>query len=150
MDQEQQGYQYKVLEPAQDYKDSKIEKSGITSTFTLREIANNRTTLLKLQKELEAQILVQDATTTNIENFHPFVKDMSMEDMHTAGMFYEARGYRDQCQKKLDEVQKLLADEVAEEELIMQSLGFVKTDTPAVDPGTDNNQSDVTPITETP
>lgn len=171
MDQEQPAFQYKVLEQATDYKDSKIQKSGITSTFTLREIETNRAALQKLQTELEAQIKVQDATTTNIENFHPFVKDMTMEDMHTAGMFYEARAYRDQCQKKLDEVQKLLADEAAEEETIMTTLGFVPTtpeimtpeamreqeaqdaaaQPPPVDPVTpEQPQSDVPPTTETP
>lgn len=148
--EEQQGFQYKVLEPAQDYKNAKIEKSGIKSTFTLREIETNRATFQKLEKELEAQILVQDATTTNIENFHPFVKEMSMEDMHTAGMFYQARGYRDECQKKLDVVKKLLADEQAEEETIMTILGFEKTETPAVEPTPEEPKSDVTPTPEAP
>lgn len=125
---DQETFQYKVLQEAPDYKDSTIEKSGIKSTFTLREIEKHRADLTTIKTELEAQIKVQDATTTNIESFHPFVKDMSMEDMHAAGMFYEARGLRDKCQAKLDEIVKLLADEAAEEETIMTTLGLVKAE----------------------
>lgn len=145
MDQEQTPPQYKVLEPAQYYKDSVIEKSGIKSTFTLREIENNRDALTKTKIELEAQINVQDATTANIESFHPFVKSMTMEDLHAAGMFYEARAYRDKCREKLVTVTKILTDEAAEEEHIMTLLGFVPTtaETPVVDPAPAPEEPDV-------
>lgn len=155
MDQEQTPFQYKLLEPAQDYKDSVIEKSGIKATFTLREIEANRDALTRTKTELEAQIKVQDATTSNIESFHPFVKDMSLEDTHAAGMFYEARAYRDKCQEKLDSINKILTDEGAEADLIMTTLGLVKAELPpveepAVEPVAPEPQTDVPETPATP
>ena len=61
-----------------------IEKIGLVSTFTLNEVERHRTELSTLQRELEAQINLDNAKMTNIEEHHAFIKDMSGQPIRLA------------------------------------------------------------------
>lgn len=105
----------KVVFP--EAKDRVIEKRGHVVEFTLNEVEANTRILEKTKKELTAKRDLDAAKMENIESFHPFVKEMSEQDLHTAWMYFESKGIVKVCEKKIKEIQEQMesdAEEVAE------------------------------------
>ena len=100
---------YKLIKEEGDVIDYVIEKRGLTSEFTIRDINSNLARMEKVTKELQAQLELEQAKMTNIEHFHPFVKDLSPEDLHTAWMYREAQEYVTQIVPKLEEIKNAVA-----------------------------------------
>src|SRR5437868_7072320 len=72
-------FSYKVIEPNDDYKQARIEKSGITATFTMQEVEEHQAKLATFKKEREAEITVERAKMENIAHFHPIVLELTGE-----------------------------------------------------------------------
>lgn len=144
MEQPLADFQYKVLEPQQDYKETVIEKSGIKATFTLAQVEAHQRDLEKLRSELEAQIKVDDATMQNVAHFHPTVAEMSDEDLVSAAIYQHSKKMVLDCTTKLDEVNKQIEDYKNETNKIMTELGFEA----AVEPVVPEVAPEVTPAPE--
>lgn len=121
-------FQYKVSKKADDHMDAVIEKSGFSSvTFTLRDIQKKQEQWSAEKRQMEGQIVVEQAKVDNIVHHHPWVAKMSEEKQFTTWLYYEAR-------KTVEELKKQVADRVSaldeyqkEKEIILKTLGFEKT-----------------------
>lgn len=104
-----------------DPRDSVIEKRGDVYTFTFNDIEREKIRYGKTLKELVGNRDFQAAKMKNIEEHHPFVLEMSEQDMFTAHMYQEAKAVVVVCDPKIAEVEKLLKDyEDEQAELIKQ------------------------------
>lgn len=95
-------------------KDRVIEKRGHLITFTMNEIERNDEILKRNRKEVEAKMEYEKAVMHNVESYHPFVLDMTPEDLLTAWMYQEAKGNVKMCADKLEEIDKQLTEDEAE------------------------------------
>lgn len=73
---------------------------------------------------MSAQVALEKAKMFNIEEFHPFVKDMSDKDMLTVSMYYEAKVIVQKSEPKIKEIQDAIKDSSDEVKLITEKLGF--------------------------
>ena len=113
---------YSIGEMKEAVEETVIEKRGDVITFTLGELDRNQMVLFKMQKELTAQIKLEDAKTENIEQFHAFVKDMSPLDVSTVHLFHETKTMRDACAKKLIEVNEAIDNQLNDRAEIIKQL----------------------------
>lgn len=95
--------QYKIIKSAEDINDAVIEKSGITVEFSLNDVERTQKYNDKQLKEIEGKYQIEKAKMVNIEENHAFVKEMSDQDLFTAGMYYEAKNFCEQAEKKIAE-----------------------------------------------
>lgn len=117
---------------ALDPRSSVIEKRGYTITFTLTELEANDRQMEKQAKELEAKRDYEAAKMTNIETNHPFVLDMSEQDLFTAHMYMEAKATRRVCDLKATEIRTQLAEDAAEiAEILKQVPALASVPSPA-------------------
>ena len=110
-------YKIRKGEETKPAKERIIEKRGHVISFSLEQMESDLESNTKTRKEIEAKMNYEAAKSENIESFHPFVKDMSEEDQHTAWMYYESRRSHKLAQDKLkefDEVMLEMAEEIAE------------------------------------
>ena len=132
MEEKERSFEYKVVEPHDDYKKAVIEKSGVyAEKLTLEECEMQRIKWSDEKREFEGQLVVEKAKADNIEEHHPFVKEMKEEDLYTAWMYYEANRKRVQLEKYIKQRNEALDVYLKEEQHIMDVLGFKKTQTPA-------------------
>lgn len=87
-----------------DLKDRVIEMRGQVVEITLNGLENTQLQRQKQIKELEAKAELENAKMVNIEGFHPFVKEMSEQDLHTAYMYRQSQAMKMGCE---EEVKKL-------------------------------------------
>lgn len=93
---------YTLKDKKDDIKDSVIVKTGDVAEFTLNEFESSYSYNLKALKEIEAKVKLEKATIKNIEKNHPFVKDLSEQDLHTAKMYYESKSFLKEGEPKLE------------------------------------------------
>lgn len=117
--QQFKNHNYKVVEPAEDWRDSVIEKDQITAKFTIREFEDNIERMNKTIRELEAKFKHEKVVVNNIEHHHPFVKDMSEQDQYTVWMYREAKEVVKQFEPRIEEFKKALQEEI-------QQMTYVK------------------------
>lgn len=86
--------EYKLTEEIRGGEEAKhrvIEEHGFVNTLTLAEMEDILNHNQETLKELEGMAFNEHAKMENIEHFHPFVKEMSNEDLFTAGMYAQAK-----------------------------------------------------------
>jgi len=113
-------YTYAVTDKKEDYKETVIEKSGITVPFTLGALETSITDMEKTLKELRAKYNHEKIIKENIEQHHPFVLDLTPEQKHTVYMYLEACEVVKQYEPKIAEFDEALQSDKAE-------LEYVKT-----------------------
>lgn len=102
-------------------KDRTIEKHGDVIEFTFHEIENDKERFTKLKQELEAYVKHEKAAIENVEHFHPFVKEVSEEQLSTYAVYFKYTSSLKAHAKKLEEVEKAIIDLDAEiEEMLKQ------------------------------
>jgi DNA-binding transcriptional MerR regulator len=87
-----------------------IEKSEFTHQFEAAEVIKHLTEMERKLKELKAQSDLENATLVNIESFHPFVKELSEQDLNTAKMYWESKLLKRSCDTKVEEIDALIAE----------------------------------------
>lgn len=97
---------YKIKEASENPRESVIEMTGKPIEFSLYEMEGNLARLEKNEKEMAATIELNAAKMDNIERNHPFVKDMSEQDLFTAHMYQEAKAIVKVGTDKLKEIQE--------------------------------------------
>lgn len=80
---------YSILEDNEKKTDAVILKEGMNFTFTIQQIADNHTYLLKKKVELEAETALNEAGKQNILGTHPQVKDMDEKLLIAAAAYYQ-------------------------------------------------------------
>jgi len=119
--------QYKIYKKNKDAKEVVIEKSGITAQFTINEIEKHESYLARTLKEIEGQLMLEDAKATNILNNNTFLMKMSEEDIHAAHMYFEAMAFSVTAKPKIKEIKDQIKSYKKEkEEIIKQTQLDVK------------------------
>lgn len=101
-----------------------IEKYNITHDFTLGEMIQEQKQLEKYIRQWESQVALEEAKMKNIEEHHPFVLDMSEQDMFTAHMYQESKAIVKTIGEKLPEFKKQLQESKEELEHVSSTLGI--------------------------
>ncbi len=105
-----------------EIKDRVIEKRGHVVTFTMSQVEENMRQLQKTVKELEAKRELENAKMINIEGFHPFVKDLSDQDLHTVSMYQQSKTFVKMCDEKLKEIKAQIENDAKEVEEIKAQI----------------------------
>lgn len=105
-----------------DLKDRIIEKRGAVQEFTMNDIEYNMKELLNKKKELEAKREYENAKKENIEHFHPFVKDITPQDLLTTWMYKECSGWVSLCDEKIKQINEQIEEDNKEIEEIKKQI----------------------------
>ena len=117
--------QYKVIEPNEDFTKAKIEKTSLESvSFTIEDLNKYQNDYSTKKRELTAQLEVEEATVKNVEINHPFVLDMSEEDLYTAWFYMDSKNKASATKKLVDEYSAALSRYQTEKEAIYSALAF--------------------------
>ena len=117
-----------VEENKEDFKESKIERSGITTEFTPKLVEEHKRELEKVEREVEGQIKVCKATMDNIERNYDFVKELTEEQRHHVWMYYENETVHKEAETKLPEIKKQLEQYKELLDTIYTKFGFVASE----------------------
>jgi uncharacterized protein (UPF0335 family) len=134
-------YQYRLLEPNDDYKQAVIEKAGITATFTIAEVEAMQERNRKALRETEGNLEIRRAEMVNIEHFHPEVKDMSNETLAAAYLYKEAKDFEVKAVPAIASLQAAIEENDAMIATVMQTLGFEKAVDPIISSPDSNEQT---------
>jgi patatin-like phospholipase/acyl hydrolase len=144
---------YKIIEIALDPKDSLIEKSGITVTFSLHNIEADVAYLNKALKEIEGKLGIESATMANVERTHPHIAAMTPEDLVAAFLYKQSSGFVTIAKEKIAEINKQINDYKMETEEIKAQTGITEDTQPvsevAPETVTETAPAEVAPETET-
>lgn len=120
---------YQLLEPNDDYRKAIIEKEEWGKVrFSIEDVEKYQNKYSEMKRTLAAQAEIEKAKMDNVISNHPFVKDMSEEDRFTVWFYMDAKKKFDDNEKQIDELLAALKEYADEKEVIMEQLGFVKTD----------------------
>ena len=115
-----------VTEDKEDYKNSVMSRSNITTEFKIHDIETHFKQLKKAQTEIDAQNKVAIATRENIERNHSWVKDLTDEKLFQAWMYKENQDISKDAEPKLAEI----ADQLEQYDELLDMLheigGFVR------------------------
>lgn len=126
---------YKIIEVKEDEKDSVIEKTGITIKITLGDMERQLTRVKKIEEELKAQKLVNDAQITNCENNYEGIADVTEEEEKRAIAITLRKGNLKEnavIEAKLNEITEAIADydkEVAEIKEVLDGHKYEQEET---------------------
>lgn len=120
--------QYKIIENKEDINDSVIEKIGHAIHFSMNDVKYAQEQNAKQLKELKATLEVEMAKIHNIQEHHPFVKDMSDQDLHTASMYHTASVKSKQIIDKISEFEKNEKELTEELEEIYKQIPDLKNE----------------------
>lgn len=111
-----------------------IEKHGEVIKFTLKDIEDTVAENVKRKKENLAKLQYETARKENIEHFHPFVKDLTPEQLLTVYMYKEACSWIEISNKNIENIDKqnkIDQDEIAE---IKKQIPFLDVKEPVESP----------------
>jgi uncharacterized protein YukE len=120
-------HSYNIKEAKEDWRDTVIEKTNITSDFTIRQFEQNIERLQKTLKELEATHKLNLAMMENIERNHKFVKKLTDEEKNTVAMYWESQQIVKQYAPRIAEFYEALGAEAKEMEAVKTLFGFKDT-----------------------
>lgn len=101
---------YNIKEGTEDV----IECRGFVSEMTVEDFKKNIAQADKAIKEYSGNAEIQAGIIANIEEHHPFIKEVSAEDLHTYHMYFEAVGKFKAFDNKRKEVEEFKAKEEAD------------------------------------
>lgn len=102
--------------------DRVIEMRGQVVEITLSGLAITQANRLKKIKEFTAKREFEQAKIVNIESFHPFVKELSEQDLLTAWMYFESKAMIKGCDDEIAKNQGYVDIDNAEIEEIKKQI----------------------------
>lgn len=120
-------YKYSISEKNDNPLESKIKKEGISVEFTLNQLIAEKQRADKLQKELEAQLKLEEAKAQNVADNYPFVKDVDEEEEKKAVAITLYKGTLskiDEINNKLKQIADLNEEHFAELADIKEQTGI--------------------------
>jgi predicted GNAT family acetyltransferase len=130
-------YSYKIKEPNEDLNKAVIEKSGVTVDFTIAQMDEEQAALTKYLKEFEANRTVKQTMKDNIEEYHPFVKDLTEEQLFTAALYQQVIEAIKQYDEKTIDFTKQLSESRKEVLEIISQIGITPKQVEAIAPDKD-------------
>jgi len=124
-------------ENKEDFKQSTIVRKNVETEFSLALVEDHKNDLVKMEKELDSQVNICQATCDNITRNHEFVKELTDEQLHHVWMYQENKSVVDNAAGKLVEVREQLGTYNELLDTIYEKFGFVKTDVKKVNHVTD-------------
>ena len=113
---------YKILRQDEEGKNI-IEKSGIKQEFTVEEMKANAVVLLKIKKEVEANLNLKKAECTNIEQNHPELFELPPEKRFAIHMHWVSHDQIKPHEDKLEEINEILDRHYSELNEISKQTG---------------------------
>ena len=121
-------FKYKVLEEnKEDFKASKIEKSGIAAELTIYELEGMEKEVRKQLKEATAQYNLEAAKMENIERNHEYVKEFTDEQLFTIHLYAGAKANYKKYKNFAEQTEKNLEVYDAEMADMYAKLGVIPT-----------------------
>ncbi len=114
--------EYKIKSRSESPEDTIIEKTGDSVSFSIGQIMANEAELEKLRRQLQAQVDIEAAKMSNIEEHHPFVLTMSEQDMFTAHMYQGAKSIVLVGKDKIKQIEDALKSSAEEREEIKRQI----------------------------
>lgn len=105
-----------------DIRERVIEKRGHVITFSLKELEDNDADMEKQLKEQKAMLEHRTAVIENIEHHHPFVKDLTEEQLLTVWMYKDAKGNQEIFQDNIEKLEKQLKEDEEEIKEILKQI----------------------------
>ena len=99
-----------------------IEKRGLVIKFTYNELVADKAKFEKTLKELKANCELKQGILDNMDQHHPFIKEMSEFDRYAVHMYQEAWAARKAYTEKIDEIEKDFNEYLKEIEDIKSQL----------------------------
>jgi ABC-type multidrug transport system ATPase subunit len=113
---------YEILEKNEDNRLTLIEKGNLTTKFSLKDLETNITDMEKTLKELNAKYNHDKLVKENIEENHPWVKELDEMKLHTVYMYIEACEVVRQYEPKIKEFEVALEADKEEAEYIKANV----------------------------
>jgi len=118
-------HKYEVVEAsAEDIGATKIKKSGIEVEFTLAQVEAEWAPIEKRVKEMDAQLKLAEQTRDNLLEHHPFLKDLTEEQLFTTHMYQEAMSFVKVLPEKIGEYEDALKESKEEYAYMVDKLGL--------------------------
>lgn len=135
VEQEVAEFDYTVTKPSEsgDYRDAVIGKTGLKVEFTMAEVEADRALIAKQMKENKGQLVLEAAKIENITTNHPFVLDLTEEQLFTCALLHQCMKTKEQAEKNIEILQKQDDRYAQEVSAIMSKLGFVETALPVAE-----------------
>ncbi len=118
---------FSIAKKHKDFKKAVILRGNLTNEFTLEDVETHQAQIVKLERELNAQIKLTTAVVENVERNHEFVAAMSDEQLNVAAYLAENRNLLKEAKKKLKEVEKTKKNYEAVTAAIYEKFGFVES-----------------------
>ncbi len=118
---------FSIAKKHKDFKKSVILRGNLTNEFTLEDVESHQAQIVKMERELNAQIKLTTAVVENVERNHEFVAAMSDEQLNVAAYLAENRNLLSEAKKKLKEVEKTKKNYEAVTAAIYEKFGFVES-----------------------
>lgn len=115
---------YKIKEEGTDALSTVVSKTGGEVTFTPQDMLNDQQKCERYLKELGTKLEIETAKAENIETFHPFVKELTEEQLFTVGMYNECKEVMKLYPPKIKEIEAVYEESKAEMKLIETVLGL--------------------------
>jgi len=138
-------HEYIIKKEEKDPLDTVITKKNISVDFTMREVYADKLRMEKMIKEFEGQLTLSSAKIANIEEHHPFVKEMSEQDLFTAHMYQEQQAIARVMRSKLEELKQGIIDDAAEQAEIFKQIGIAVPIAALEDKAPENKPNEETP-----
>ncbi len=118
---------FSIAKKHKDFKKAVILRGNLTNEFTLEDVESHQAQIVKMERELNAQIKLTTAVVENVERNHEFVAAMSDEQLNVAAYLAENRNLLSEAKKKLKEVEKTKKNYEAVTAAIYEKFGFVES-----------------------
>lgn len=110
-----------------NFKHSVIERSGLTTSFTIRELENDLIALDRNEREATSQIKLSKAALDNIERNHKFISKMSDEALAIAAYVHETKELLAKAEKTLKQVKDAKKKYKEVMKTVYEAFGFVES-----------------------
>jgi len=114
-------------ENKKNFKHSVIERSNLTSSFTIGELEEDLMKLGLQEKETTAQIKLSKAVIVNIGEHHKLVSKLSDEQLATAAYLYETKDVLKKSEQRLKDTKGAIKKYKDVIDVVYKKFGFVES-----------------------
>ena len=115
-----------IKEEGKEINNLIIEERGYVNKFTWQEFQEALKTNLKQKKQIEAQMQIDKIAIDNIKTHHPYIEDLTAEQIHAIALFKSYEDSYKQCEQKLDEFEKAEKADNERRDLILEQIPELK------------------------
>lgn len=117
-------YSWVVKTPADNFQEAVIEKTGLKVDFTMAQVYAEKADYEKRLKENKGQLVLESAKVENISRNHPFLLELTEQQLFTTALFNECKTAQERATKNIAILQEAIADYEAEIAAINKACDF--------------------------